>query len=379
MRHIVQITPYYPPHLGGLERVAQSLSSRLALRHDVRVVTSAVSAHGHARRERVEGVRISRHRALEAAHTPLAPGAFASLLATPRDAVLHLHCAHALWPEMVMLCARLRRQRYLVHFHLDVDGSGRLGWLLPAYKKHVFGRVLRGAAGVIVLTASQARFLSEQYGIREERIFVVPNGIEERYFLDADAAPAQERSAQERSAQESSTQDGPLRLLFVGRLDAQKNVARLLDAMSLLREPVRLRLVGDGELRAGLEAQAVRLGLDVEFAGRLLGSDLVAAYRQADAFVLPSDKEGMPLAALEAMAAGLPVVATDVPGSADLLRGVGILAEPEAAALAAAIDSLAADPQLRGKVAQRCAEAARNYSWDAVVSQIEAVYSKVYG
>ncbi|HZP53367.1 glycosyltransferase family 4 protein [Actinocrinis sp.] len=366
MRHIVQITPYYPPHLGGLERVAQSLSTRLAQRHDVRVITSAVSGSEAARREQAEGVRIRRHRAVEAAHTPLAPGAFVSLLATPRDAVLHLHCAHALWPETVMLCARLRRQRYIVHFHLDVDGSGSLGWLLPAYKKHVFGRVLRGAGAVIALTESQARFLREEYGIAKERIFVVPNGIEERYFADA-TAPARDED-----------QAGPLRLLFVGRLDVQKNVARLLDAMSLVREPVRLRLVGDGELRTELEAQAVRLGLDVEFSGRLLGPELVAAYRAADAFVLPSDKEGMPLAALEAMAAGLPVVATDVPGNSDLLQGVGILAEPEPAALATAIDSLAADPELRFKVAERCAEAARQYSWDAVVSRIEAVYSEVY-
>ena len=368
MRPIVQITPYYPPHLGGMERVAQSLASRLAQRHDVRVITTALSAGEHPRRERADGVLVRRHRALEAAHTPLAPGAFVSLLTAPRDAVLHLHCANALWPEMVAVCAQMRRQRYIVHFHLDVDGSGSLGRLLPAYKKHVFGRVLRRAAGVIALTGSQADFLREAYGIAEERIFIVPNGIEERYFTAAERAPA-----------EADTGDGPLRLLFVGRLEVQKNVARLLDAMSLVRRPVRLRLVGDGELRPGLEAQAARLGLDVEFAGRLSGTELVDAYRSADAFVLPSDKEGMPLAALEAMAAGLPVVATAVPGNTDLLDGVGILAEPEPAALAAAVDGLAADPALRAKVAERCAEAARLYSWDAVVSRVEAVYAEVYG
>jgi glycosyltransferase involved in cell wall biosynthesis len=376
MRHIVQISPYYPPHLGGLERVAQSLSSRLARRHDVRVITSAVSAGASPRRESAEGVRIRRHRALEAAHTPLAPGAFVSLLTTPRDAVLHLHCAHALWPEMVMVCARLRRQRYIVHFHLDVDGSGSLGWLLPAYKKHVFGRVLRGAAAVIALTGSQADFLRENYGLREERIFVVPNGIEERYFMGAERTRDEPEPRREETPRRA--QPELLRLLFVGRLDAQKNVARLLDAMSLVRQPVRLRLVGDGELRADLEAQARRLRLEVEFAGRRLGAELLAEYRDADAFVLPSDKEGMPLAALEAMAAGLPVVATDVPGNADLLQGVGVLAEPEPAALAAAIDAIAADPALRGKIAERCAEAARQYSWDAVVSRIEDVYSEVY-
>lgn len=361
MREIVQITPYYPPHLGGMERVAQSLASRLAQRHDVRVITSALPAGDGVPPDGAERLSVRRHRALEAAHTPLAPGAFVSLLRVRRGAVLHLHCAQALWPEMVMAAARLRKQRYIVHFHLDVDSSGPLGWLLPAYKKHVFGRVLRGASAVIALTRSQADFLRDGYGVAARRIFVVPNGIEERYFMPARAA-----------------RPGPMRLLFVGRLDAQKNVARLLDAMSLAREDVRLRLVGDGELRAGLEAQAARLGLDVEFAGRLLGPDLVAAYRDADAFVLPSDKEGMPLAALEAMAAGLPVVATDVPGNSDLLQGVGMLVEPTAAALAAAVDSLAADPALRQSVAERCAAASHQYSWDAVIARLENVYAEVY-
>jgi glycosyltransferase involved in cell wall biosynthesis len=366
MRQIVQTAPFYPPRLGGLERVAQSLSVRLARTHDVRVVTSSVLGDPAPRRERADGVAVRRHRAVEVAHTPIAPGVFFSLLRAPHGALLHLHCAQALWPETVMLAARLRGLRYVVHFHLDVDASGALGRLLPLYKKHVFGRVLRGAAGVIALTQSQADFLHERYRVPRERLFVVPNGIEERYF-----------AAREDAAGNDAESDGPLELLFVGRLDAQKNVARLLDAVSLLRHEVRLRIVGDGEQRAELEQRASRLGLKAEFAGRLLGEQLVAAYRQADVFVLPSDKEGMPLAALEAMAAGLAVVATAVPGNEDLLRGVGLLAEPEPQALAAALDALAGDPARRREVAQRCADAARRYSWDAVVARVEAVYAEV--
>jgi glycosyltransferase involved in cell wall biosynthesis len=263
-----------------------------------------------------------------------------------------------------MVVARLQGRRYIVHFHLDVDASGPLGRLLPAYKTHVFGRVLRNAAAVIALTPSQAEFLKGRYGVAEERIHIIANGVEEQYFLP-------ERPVR-------VAQPGPLRLLFVGRLDAQKNVARLLDAVHLVPSPMTLRVVGDGELRGALEEQARRLGLGVEFSGRLLGAALVDAYRDADVMVLPSDKEGMPLAALEAMAAGLPVVATDVPGNADLLRGVGILADPDAASLAAALTALADDPESRGKVARRCAEEARRHSWDAVTAQVEALYAQVY-
>jgi phosphatidylinositol alpha-mannosyltransferase len=360
-RRIIHIAPFYPPSLGGLERVAESLANRLAQRHEVQVITSGPAGEGLPRRENAHGPSVRRHRALVLAHTPIAPGVVGSLLATPRDAILHLHCAQALWPEMVMACSRLRGQRYIVHFHLDVDGSGRLGGLLPAYKKHVFSRSLRAASAVIALTDAQADFLHETYAIPRERISVVPNGIEERFFM-----PAREPGP------------GPLRLLFVGRLEAQKNVARLLAAVSKVEASVRLRVVGDGDERGALEAQARELGLDVQFSGRLHGEELLAAYRDADLFALPSDREGMPLVALEAMAAGLPVVATDVPGNRELLAGVGVLAEPDPAGLAAAVDALAADGALRAAVAERCAAAARGCTWDIVVARIESLYAKVY-
>jgi rhamnosyl/mannosyltransferase len=366
-RAVLQITPYYPPHLGGLERVVKHLAQRLGGRHDVRVVTTTLGAGSAARRTREGTVAVRRHRAVELAHTAIAPGLPLSLLRAPRGAVLHLHCAHALLPELVALAARLRRQRFLLHFHLDVDASGRLGVLLPLYKKHVFGRVLRAAAGVVVLTGTQAAFVRETYRVPADRVFVVPNGVGDEYFLPVrEAAPAR--------------QDAPLRLLFVGRLSPQKNVARLLDALSLVHAPVRLRVVGDGELRAELAARADRLGLRerVEFSGGLHGADLVRAYAEADAFVLPSDKEGMPLVALEAMAAGLPVLATRVPGNSELLGEVGLLADPAPEALAAAVEALAADPGLRLRLARQSAEAAPGYSWAAVARRVEEVYAEVY-
>ncbi|MDT3400666.1 glycosyltransferase family 4 protein [Streptomyces sp. B1866] len=365
MSTVYQITPYYPPHLGGLERVVQHLAAGLGARHDVRVITTTIGADGAPPHARDGSVAVRRHRSVEVAHTPVAPGLLASLLRAPRGAVLHLHSAHALLPELVALAARARGQRFVLHFHLDVDASGPMGRLLPAYKKHVFARVLRAAAAVIVLSEAQAEFVAHTYRVPADRVFVVPNGVDRRYFMPVRDAVGQ--AAAER----------PLRLLYVGRLSAQKNVGRLLDAMARVTRPVHLRIVGDGELRGELQAQAARLGLaDVTFAGSRLGADLVGEYADADAFVLPSDKEGMPLVVLEAMAAALPVVATRVPGTAELLDGVGLLAAPEPAALAAAVDQVAADPALRRDLGGRSAAAARAYTWDAVVEQVEDVYAK---
>ncbi|MFE5680621.1 glycosyltransferase family 4 protein [Streptomyces erythrochromogenes] len=375
MRTVLQITPYYPPHLGGLERVVLHLSRGLARRHDVRVVTTTLGSGGAPRRAREDGVTVRRHRATEFAHTAIAPGLLGSLLAAPRGAVLHAHCAHALLPEAVALAARLRRQPFVLHFHLDVDASGRLGGLLPAYKKHVFGRVARAAAAVIVLTEQQARFVEEAYRVPPARVHVVPNGVGPEFFRPA---PAPAPATVPVGAATATATPRPLRLLYVGRLSAQKNVARLLDAISLAESPLRLRIVGGGELDADLRARAAALGLGerVEFAGPLYDGDLLAAYADADAFVLPSDREGMPLAALEAMAAALPVLATDVPGNTELLRGVGLLAAPDPASLAAAVDRLASDPALRGRLAGRSAERARRHTWEEVTRQVELVYRK---
>ncbi|MFF4343618.1 glycosyltransferase family 4 protein [Kitasatospora sp. NPDC001540] len=362
MSTILQVTPYYPPHLGGLERVVEQLAQRLAARHDVRVVTTVLGADGAPRHQSEGRLGIRRHRAVELAHTALAPGLPLALLRAPRGALAHVHCAHALMPETVALVAALRRQPFVLHFHLDVDASGPLGRLLRPYKRHVFARVMRAAAAVIVLTESQREFVRTAYRVPDDRIHVIPNGVAEHWFRPV-AAPRP---------------DGPLRVLFVGRLNVQKRVDRLLEAVALARAPLAVRIAGDGELRAELTARAAELGLDdVEFTGALDADRLRAAHAWADAFVLPSDKEGMPLAALEAMAAALPVVATEVPGNRELLDGTGLLTAPEPAALAAALDRLAADRQLRADLAARSARTAAGHGWEHVTARVEEVYELV--
>jgi glycosyltransferase involved in cell wall biosynthesis len=361
MRSVVQITPYYPPHLGGLENVVAALAHELSNRHAVTVQTTDIGAK-EAPRSEVDGrVTVRRHRAIEVAHTPIAPGLLPALLRTPRDSVWHLHTAHAVLPEQVAFAAALKRQRFLVHFHLDVDPSGRFGWLLPRYKRVAFGRVLRAAAGVLVLTDTQAQFVRDTYGVDPAKVFVVPNGVGDTFFL-----PERQRS------------DGPLKLLFVGRLSPQKNIGRLLEAVSKVRSEVTLDIVGDGEQRALLDDAVRSLGLaNVSFLGRRAGADLVGRYADADAFVLPSEKEGMPLAALEAMAAGMPIIATRVTGNTELLTDVGLLVEPNAVAIAEAIDEVASDADAWRGLADRSAVASRAYSWDAVTRRVEDVYAEV--
>lgn len=363
-RLIVHVAPFYPPRLGGMERVAQHLAELLAQRHRVEVITTDRGSGGAPTREWRSGVSVRRYRAREIAHTALSPGLVLRLLALPREAIVHAHVAQAFLPEMVWLTSVLRRRPYIVHFHLDVDASGRFGVVLPAYKRWVLGPVLRRASAVVAVSLAQAMFLHERYGVEQRRITVIPNGV---------AAPFL------RSGGPTTGAVGePLRLLFVGRLDAQKNVIRLIDAMRHVTAPVELVVVGDGEQRPRIEE---RLGAgklpNVRLVGAKFGSDLLRWYQWAEAFVLPSDKEGMPLVLLEAMAAGLALIATDVPGTRELVDGVGLLAAPDPIALGAAIQRVAADPALRARLAAQSASCAARHSWSDKLGDLERLYESV--
>jgi glycosyltransferase involved in cell wall biosynthesis len=172
----------------------------------------------------------------------------------------------------------------------------------------------------------------------------------------------------------------------VGRLHEQKGHVHLLEAAALIRQSrpqVRIRIIGDGPLRSQLEAKARALRVDdiVEFLGAR--SDVPAQLRQFDLFALPSLWEGLPYVLLEAMATGIPVVATDVDGVREVVgdRAEGILVPPrDSRALATAIIDLAADPARRAELGARGAQAVRQrFSLDAMIAQTLDVYSRAMG
>lgn len=363
--NVAQVTAAYPPALGGVEVVAQQLSAHLAASGSVvDVLTTDVGAAGSPRTE-VGAVRVRRHRAVQVAHTPVAPGLLISLLRLPRRTVVHVHVAQAFVVELVWLVCALRRLPLIAHVHLDVDASGPAGRLLPAYKRLVLGPVLRSADRVIALTGSMKEFLLDRYRLDRAKVDVVPNAVDARFFNPVtDPAEAE------------THQNGPLRVLFVGRLSVQKNLPRLLGALAGMRELVEAVVVGDGADRSDHERLASRLGLTtVRFVGAADPDGVRRWLAWADVLAMPSDKEGLPLVALEAMAAGVPVVATDVPGLRELVDGPGLLVPASEAGLAEGLDRLAGDAALRHDLAERGRSRAAEHSWPSVTRQVQAVYA----
>ncbi|RIK34038.1 MAG: hypothetical protein DCC57_24595, partial [Chloroflexi bacterium] len=162
---------------------------------------------------------------------------------------------------------------------------------------------LRRADAVIVTTAPIAAYV--QRFMPADRVHLIPNGVNLRQFYPAARLP-----------------DGPPTVAFLGRLSPEKNPQSLLAAAHRLQAaiPLRLAFIGDGPLRDTLAQEAQRLGVDAHFHGTVSHDQLPELLRAANAFVLPSYSEGHPKALLEAMACGLPVVASDIPGNRSVVE-----------------------------------------------------------
>jgi len=180
--------------------------------------------------------------------------------------------------------------------------------------------------------------------------------------------------------------DGVVRIGCVARLSEEKRHRDLLHAAALLhrdRVPLEILLVGDGPLRAALERTTRELGLTgcVTFLGAR--NDVPELLRSFDAFVLPSRSEGLPLTVLEAMATGLPVVATDVGGVSEAVRDgeTGLLVPPgEIRALADALRRVASDAAFRRRAGGSArALAVSRYGLPEMIAAHRALYRRLGG
>lgn len=364
---IAQVVSYFPPHIGGMERVVEEISKNLSQDgYFVKVFTSNIGLNKENKTMSLRNLEVNRLTAFEFAHTPIIPSLFFQLFKIKKPAIIHLHLAQVYCPEIVFFISKIRRIPYVLHYHLDVEKSGTLGFLFLLWKKWIQPLIIRSAEHVITLSPEQSNIIINRYGVSPSKVSFISNGVGNSFF--------------ELGKQEKTLGDR-VNLLFVGRLSVQKRPERLIEALSMLKSTsVFLDVVGDGEDRAKLEQLVDRLNLkNIKFHGALHGSDLLEIYKKANVFVLPSDREGMPLVLLEAMAAGLPVMGSDVLGITELIQGVGVLVkDPSPETFAVAIDNLVNDKEKITQLTLLSKEKAKDYSWTALVQKLEGVYENIY-
>lgn len=360
---ILHAAKFYPPVRGGMETVVGDLCDGTSGEWDVRVV--AANDRPQTVEERSGEVEVVRAATFGSANSvPLCPSLATHLWRKPADCVV-LHEPNPIAGSALFL--RTPARRLVVWHHSDLL---RPWWAPPTYGR-IQRALYRRAECVIVSSPNLAAASSLVQ--RARRIVVIPYGIRiERYrHLDA-----RQRATVDKLR---ATTAGP-RALFVGRFVYYKGVDVLLDAMA--RCAGTLLIVGDGPLEPALRQRAIALGIKdrVVFAGRVSDEDLPAYYQASDVFVLPSIAltEAFGVVQIEAMAAGLPVVSTNLPTGVPWVNqdGVSGLVVPpgDASALADAVGRLLANAELRGRLGRNAsARAGDLFSLDRMIAAFKDV------
>ena len=272
---------------------------------------------------------------------------------------------------MLLLRGRLGHPALLRTAHLPKEwGKNTAGRLI--FADIIFPLTFNATAGV---SPEVCRRLDTRLGARlsDKRMRFIPNAMDYERFAGARVDAAAVRA-------ELGIPAGAPVVGTVGRLTRQKGYADLIEAAALLvaRAPdVRFLIVGDGELRPELEARAEALGL----AGRIVFAgarpDVERVLRAMDVFAISSLWEGLPTVVMEAMAAGVPVVATDIPGNNDLVShgGTGWLVPVgDPRAMADRLSLALTDPARGAVIARARAEVEQRYSMRAVAGRYLELY-----
>lgn len=380
-RRVMMVVRLFYPWIGGAERQAQRLAKAL-LEEDTSVeILTGWWYRNTARREFLDGIPV--HRNFTFWHALDIPGlrkfsgylyilTLQLALWRRRQAidVIHVHGLNYHTFAAVLAGRRLR-----IPVIVKLANSG------PAsdIKKMQQDRQLALAHKMLPTALQADRFVALNptiasellnAGVASHKIVEIPNGIDVTAF----------------DVKQDYHLHAPARIVYVGRLHEQKGVETLLQAARLWQdngaEPAfRVRLIGDGPARSQLQELAVQLGIteQVEFAG--LRQEIRPELETADIFVLPSRAEGLSNALLEAMSCALPVVASDIPGNANVIHsgenGLLFQAEDEHD-LAAALCTLLEQQALRARLG--CAARAtveRTYSLNAIARRYSALYQEL--
>jgi glycosyltransferase involved in cell wall biosynthesis len=373
---IVHIYKDYPPILGGIENHVRLLAEAQALRgHEVTVLVTNPAG----RRTTITdegGVHVMRAARLgTVVSTPLSL-ALPQRLAHTRPDVVHLHFPYPVGEVSQWV---LRRGRATVlTYHSDVVRQRSI----MRFYRSVLVRVLAEVDAIII--GSPPMRDSSYLQAHSAKVRLIPYGIPLARFRDLppDEELARVRSAYGITAGQNSTSGEPL-LLFVGRLRYYKGLDTLIRALPGI--PARLLVVGTGPMEPEWKALARDTGVSdrITWLGEAPDADLPAIYHLADLFVLPAShtSEAFGLVQVEAMAAGLPVVCTELGTGTSYVnqhRATGLVVPPcDPVALRDAVTLLVRDPGLRARMGAFARDRASEFDLDAMVDGVLELYEDV--
>jgi glycosyltransferase involved in cell wall biosynthesis len=371
---IIQVCPYFYPHVGGIESHVLSLSKALIERgHEVAVFTSRYDKH-LSENEVIEGIEVNRVKpALNLFTTPLIPNVKKKLLKAKGD-VVHAHLPPPFAEYYASRACKRTKIPFVITYHCDPEIPNILSRPLTNIYRRTFGYyALIHSNKIIVHTQTYSATSRALWTFEPE---IIPSAIDiNRFHPDNDGSKVREKH---------HLKDKKI-VLYVGRFVYHKGLEHLIEASTQLDKDVYYILVGSGEYLKTMKKLISKYHTEKQFVfpGYVPSEILPQYYAAADVLVLPSvlRLEAFGLVIVEAMASGKPVVISDIPGVREVISDNihGFLAEPaNPNDLALKLKRLLDDQNLRikfGRAGRKKVEKA--FNWDSVVKNVEKVYKSV--
>ena len=357
------VCPYIYPDAGGVAQHVGYLYENLRLRgHDVRIITAS---HGPQRSSEGDVIRLGVGFSVPTngsmgtlTFSPRYLGQLKRMLERERFDLLHFHETFVPFLSLFLLRESTSVNVATFHAYAGFSPSYEFGKrFLGGYAQRLHGRIAVSAA---------ARHFIDRYFPGDYKL--IPNGVDLARF--------------DRAVPIARWQDGTRNLLFVGRHEPRKGLIDALKAYRLLRKTgcdCRLLVVGSGpQEKEARRYIATRRLSGVEFLGRVSDAEKAQLFKNADVYVSPATGgESFGIVLLEAMAAGVPIVASDIPGFRTVMRDgrQGRFVEAgDAAALADGVLTLLSNDKLRRAMSTEGRRRAAEYDWPEVADRLEKLY-----
>ncbi len=339
MRILIACT-HIPPVVGGAERATWETARRLAERHEVHVLTTG--ALGTEKKDGVFIHRVPKSEPLTLYYSTLGRRVIKKSLRGLDFDILHCQMAGPwgwILPEMVR------------HSRLVITCQGGDVYPKKAKSKIVTKAVLKSADMVACVSKWMRDYVERWYGVKG---VYIPNGVDKQF------KPLRVRKRKNM-------------VLCVGRIIERKGVIELLHAAKKLPEH-NFYFAGKGYLSDKINLP------NTKYLGPVSHGRLPTLYNEATIVVFPTYWEGLPLAGVEAMACGCPIIATDTRGFSELIEDgkTGLLIKPRSvSAIVGSVRRLMGDAELRKRIGDGAAAEAEKYSWDRITETYEDAYRQL--
>ncbi|MHA1250024.1 MAG: glycosyltransferase family 4 protein [Candidatus Helarchaeota archaeon] len=301
---ILEIVSYYPPHIGGMEKFVKELFK--IFKNDkikIQVVTSSIGQNKNNIEKNVYIIP-----AKEIFKIPISFKLIPFLLNKKFD-IFYLNFGGLYFPDIGFIIAKLKRIPIISHVHIDIHSYSILGKLFFYFYNNFWLKfILKNSDITIFPTRSFQTYFLSKYKLNIPNI-VIPYGFFMNKFKNFKKANL----------------NGPPIIIFVGRLQKQKNVILFVKAIYYLSQKIenfKVYIIGEGYLRDYLISYVKKLKINkyIDFLGRLLEDELIDIYKKSDILVLPSRLESAGIVILEALASSVIVVGSDVPGINSIIK-----------------------------------------------------------